>query len=147
MSIGTLILRLVLAIILVLICVPVLWFCLTAFEPEVLLYQAGRIAGNRPYCIVVSDKDRSMQYKEVAKRSDLTFGALTVHLFRGGSSGPFADTYYSLLILGNPDELRNWSKLYLNFQSDVVPTQTSLVRKEPRSLCTPVIDFSKSVPY
>jgi ABC-type glycerol-3-phosphate transport system permease component len=147
MSIGTLILRLVLAIILVLICVPVLWFCLTAFEPEVILYQARRTAANRPYCIAVSDKDRPMQYKEVMKRSDLTFGALTAHVYWGGSYGPFADTYYSLLILKNPDEIRNWSKLYLNFRSDVVPTQTSLFRKDPRSLCTPVIDFSKSVPY
>jgi hypothetical protein len=142
MSIGTLILRFVQASILVLIAAPVLWLCFTGLEPEVILFQASRIADSRPYCIVVADKDHSERYKQVTKRSDLTFNALAVHTYGG-----FAGEYYSLLILGYPDEMRNWSKFYLNFRSDVVETQSSIYRKTPRSLCTPVTGFAKSVSY
>ena len=144
MRVSRLIFRIVLAIILILISIPLLWGSLTAFEPEIILYQAKRIAGDRPYCIVVSDTDRPFHYKSMRTRSDLTFGALAVRTDWGGSSGPYQETYYSLLILRDPDEIRNWSKLYLNFESDANPTQSSLFHVDFRRLCTPVIDFAKS---
>lgn len=142
--------RLALAIVLVLICTPLLWLCLTAFEPEVVLYQAERIADNRPYCIAVTNG--GVEYNAVRNRSELTFHALKVRLQSGGSGyySLFADTYYALLILKNPDdrfEIKNWSKLYLNFQSDVGPTQSSIYHKDPARFCKPVVDFSNSIPY
>jgi hypothetical protein len=133
-------------LLLVLICIPLLWGCLTAFEPEVILFQAGRIAGDRPYCIVISDKDRnSSEYKVPASRSDLTYSALTARFFRLGGAGDRAETYFALLILADPNEMRNWSKLYLNFESDVEPTQMSLFRRDISKLCTPVVHFAKSI--
>ena len=143
MRIRKLLFRLALAIVVV----PVMWICLTIFEPEVILFQAMRIAGDRPYCIVVADKDQHFTYKVTVRRSDLTFSALTTQLLWGGSGGPFAETYYSLLILKNPDEIRNWSKLYLNFESDVEPAQSSLAHKDISKFCTPVVDFAKSISY
>jgi hypothetical protein len=143
MRIGRLIFRVVLTIIVI---VPLAWFCLTAFEPEVILYQAQRIAGERPYCIVVADTNHPFRYKEIKNRNDLTYSALAVHMDWGGSSGPFAETYYSLLILKDPNEVRNWSKRYLNFESDVIPTQTSLYRMDLGKLCTPAVNFAKLVP-
>jgi hypothetical protein len=148
MSIGTLILRLVQAIILILICIPLLWGCLTAFEPEVILFQAGRIAGDRPYCIAVSDRDRNLpSYKVAENRSDLTYSALITHVDYSGSGAPKASGYYALLILKNPDEMRNWSKLHLNFESDVNPLEGSIFRRDISKLCTPVVDFAKSIRY
>jgi hypothetical protein len=79
----------------------------------------------RPYCIVVYDQDHPLtSHKVAAKRSDLTYSGLVTHLSWGGSgaSNGMADNYYAILILKNPDEMRNWSKLYLNFENDVVPT-------------------------
>jgi hypothetical protein len=146
MSVGRFVFRLALAIALVLICVPLLWLLLSAFfEPDIVLYQAKRIAGDRPYCIVVSDKSRVMEYREVSNRAELTYNALTTRLDRGGSDGPFAETYYSLLVLKNPDEIRNWSKRLLNFKNDVDPIQESLFRKDLRKLCTPVVNFAGTV--
>jgi hypothetical protein len=148
MSIGTLILRFVQAIILISTCISLLWGCLTAFEPEVILFQAGRIADDRPYCILVDDKDRNLQeYKVAVNRSSLSFSALTTRLDWEGSGGPFAENYYALLILKNPNEIRNWSKLRLNFESDVEPTQWSVFRKDMSKLCTPVVDFAKTIRY
>jgi hypothetical protein len=144
MRIRTLFFRLVLAVILI----PVIWLCLIMFEPEVILFQAMRIASDRPYCIVVADHDHNLaEYKVAVRRGDLTFSALTTHLDWGGSGGPFADTYYSLLILENPHEVRNWSKFYLNFESDVEPMQSSLVHTDIGKLCTPVVNFAKSIRY
>jgi hypothetical protein len=145
MRMGTSIFRLALVAILTTISIALLWLCLTVFEPDVILFQAERIAGDRPYCVVVSDKDRAFQYNVAVNRSDLTYSALTTRLDWGGSAGSLAETYYSLLILKNPDEIRNWSKLYLNFESDAVPTQTSLVRNDLRKLCTPVADFGRYI--
>jgi|SRR5580704_1039116 ABC-type glycerol-3-phosphate transport system permease component len=146
MRIGKLIFRLILAGVLILICIPLIWLCLTAFEPEVILFQAKRIAGDRPYCIVVDDKDRNLQkYKVAVNRSDLTHSALTARVDWGGSGGPKVENYYALLILKNPNEIRNWSKLHLNFENDVVPTQSSLFREDINRLCTPIVDFAKSI--
>jgi hypothetical protein len=148
MRIGKLIFRVILAVVLILICIPLIWLCLTLLEPEVILFQARRIAGDRPYCIVVDDKDRnSQEYKVAVKRSDLTFSALTARFFRLGGAGGRAENYYALLILRNPNEIRNWSKLYLNFENDVAPLQMSLVGKDIEKLCTPIVDFSKSIRY
>jgi hypothetical protein len=80
-------------------------------------------------------------------RSNLTYSALTTRVAWGGSGGPRAEIYYALLILKNPNEIRNWSKLHLNFESDVEPMQTSLVHKDISKLCTPVVDFAKSIRY
>jgi hypothetical protein len=148
MRIGKLIFRVILAVVLTLISIPLIWLCLTLFEPEVILFQARRIAGDRPYCIVVNDKDRNEQEYEVAvNRSDLTFIALTARFFRLGGAGDRAWNYYALLILRNPDEVRNWSKLYLNFENDVRPMQVSLVGKDINKLCTPIVGFAKSIRY
>ena len=138
--------RLILAALATILAIPIAWGLLTAFEPTVVLYQAQRIAGERPYCIVVADIDHPFRYKQVRSRSDLTYSAFAVRMSWGGSSGPFAGTYYSLLILKNPNEVRNWSKLYLNFKSDVKPLQTSLYRRDPETFCTPVVGFAKLVP-
>jgi ABC-type glycerol-3-phosphate transport system permease component len=146
--IGKWIFRFILAVVLILVCIPLIWLCLTLFEPEVILFQARRIAGDRPYCIVVNDKDRnSQEYKVAVSRSDLTFSALTARFSRFGGAGDRAENYYSLLILRNSNEIRNWSKLYLNFESDVVPLQMSLVGKDINKLCTPIVDFAKSIRY
>ena len=119
MRIGKLIFRLILAGVLILICIPLIWLCLTAFEPEVILFQVNR--------------------------SDLTHSALTARVDWGGSGGPKVENYYALLILKNPNEIRNWSKLHLNFENDVVPTQSSLFREDINRLCTPIVDFAKSI--
>jgi hypothetical protein len=148
MRIGKLISRIVLAAVLVLICIPLCWLCLTVFEPEVILFQARRIAGDRPYCIVVTDNDRNLPaYKVAENRNDLTYSALAVSFFRLGGAGDRAFTYYALLILKNPSEIRNWSKLRLNFENDVEPLQGSLVGKDINKLCAPVVDFAKSIRY
>lgn len=137
----------ILAIILTPICVALIWLCLTVFEPSVILYQAERIAGDRPYCIVVAAPERPLQYRKISNRSDLTYSALTVRVDTGGSIGPIAETYYALLIMGNPVEVRNWSKRYLNFERDVEPMQSSLADRNPYDLCKPAADFAKAVPW
>jgi hypothetical protein len=146
MHIGKLIFRVIPAMVLIIVGIPLIWLCLTLFEPEVILFQASRIAGDRPYCIVVSDKDRNLpEYKVAANRGDLTFSALTARFFRLGGAGDRAETYYSLLILRNPNEVRNWSKLRLNFENDVVPIQMSLIGKDINKLCIPIVDFAKFI--
>lgn len=143
MRIGRLIFGGILAIIVI---IPLGWGCATAFEPQVMLYRAQSIAGERPYCIVVADNDRPFRYREVKNRSDLTYGALVVHGYWGGSGpGPKIDAYYSLLILRNPHEVRNWSKRYLTFESDVIPTQSSIYGVDLGKLCVPVVNFAKRV--
>jgi hypothetical protein len=143
MNVGTLIFRIFLAI----ISIPLLWICLTAFEPEIVLFQAKRIAGDRPYCIVVFDTRPNLPtYKAAVNRSELTFSALVAHVYwLGGSGAGRPDTYYALLILKNPDEMRNWSKLYLNFENDVEPTQSSVYRRDFNKICTPVGDYASSI--
>jgi hypothetical protein len=86
-----------------------------------------------------------MEYREVSNRAELTYNALTTRLDWGGSVGPFAETYYSLLVLKNPDEIRDWSKRFLKFKNDVDPNQESLFRKNTRKLCTPVVNFTGTV--
>jgi hypothetical protein len=134
-----------LVILLISICIPLLWLSLSAFEPSIVLFQARRIAGDRPYCIVVPDKYGLWKYNTVLNSSDLTFTALTTSVDWGGSGGPKDETYYSLLILKNPDEIKNWSKSYLNWESDVNPMQMSLFRKDLKRLCTPVVNFAGTV--
>jgi hypothetical protein len=148
MRVRTLIFRIFLAIILISIAIPLLWLCLSWFTPEVILYQANRIANGRPYCIVVPDEyNQFSKYHEAVNRGDLEYSALTTHLLWGGSgaSDGMAENYYSLLILQNPDEIRNWSKFYLNFERDVNPLQMSLVHVDFRRLCTPIVGFAKAV--
>lgn len=140
-------LKISLAVVLVLLCIPPIWILLSVFESEILLYQAERIAGSRPYCIVVSDKDRPLQYKTATQKADLSYTELTTHLSWGGSSGPFADTYYALLVLQHPEDIRNWSKRSLNFKDDVNPMQSSLYQRDLSKLCTPVVNFAASIQH
>jgi ABC-type glycerol-3-phosphate transport system permease component len=124
-----------------LIFIPIGWLLLSAFESSVVLYQAKRIAGGRPYCIVVSDKDHPMQYKEVTQEEQLSYSNMTTRLSWGGSSGPFVESYYALLILQNPEDVRNWSKISLNFKDDVDLMQSSLYRRKIGKLCSPAVNF------
>jgi len=137
--------RLVIATILILLCVPLLWLSLAAFEPSIVLFQAKRIAGNRPYCIVVPVKGGLWKYKTVLNRSELTYTALTTTVDWGGSGGPKDETYFSLLVLGNPPYVMNWSKRYLNWERDVNWMQVSLYHVDPTRLCTPIVDFAGTV--
>jgi hypothetical protein len=145
---GKLISRTIQVTILAFICIVLAWLCLTVLEPEVILYQARRIAGDRPYCIVVTDNDRNLPaYKVAESRNDLTYSALAVSYLRLGGAGDRAETYYALLILQNPSEITNWSKLRLSFENDVEPLQMSLVGKDINKLCMPIVDFAGSIRY
>ena len=134
-------LRLSLAGLLSMACIPLFWLLLSAFEPYVLLYQARRIAEDRPYCIAVTDK--GLQYKQVTKRGQLSYSRLVATVFYGGSGRytVYAGTYYALLVLGEPNELKNWSKYSLDFD-DADPMAGGLYRQDPWKFCPPVAGFS-----
>ena len=126
-----------------LLCVPLVWILLTCFETDIVLYQASRIADGRPYCIVVSDKNKEFSYKEATRRTDLSYTGLTTHLIYGGSGGPYADTFYALLVLQKPDEIRNWSKLLLDFEDDA--QQVGFDRRKSSKLCDPAAKFVEHI--
>ena len=90
-------------------CIPALWMLLSCFESQIVLFQAARVAGNRLYCIVVPENGPPFNYREVKSQSELSYFNLTTYLDQGGTSGPFAETYYALLILQKPDDVWNWS--------------------------------------
>ena len=127
--------------------IPCIWAVFSAFEPEIMLYQAERIAGDRPYCIVVSDKNREMTYKEVTSKSELTFNNLTTTLNWGGSGDPMGKVYYALLIMRNPDDVWNWSKTVMDFKDDVQLHQWSLYKRDYTSFCNARSDFAKMIPF
>jgi hypothetical protein len=84
-------LQIILATVLSLAFIPVVWALFSAFEADIALYQASRIAGAKPYCIVVADKDHPSRYLEVTHKRQPSYPSLTVPLLGGGSKGPFAD--------------------------------------------------------
>jgi ABC-type glycerol-3-phosphate transport system permease component len=119
------------AIAIVVLGVPLIWLLLSAFEPEVLIFQAWRIAGNRPYCIAVPDMnyDSEMRYKRVTNRKELTWHSLTTRVDFWGSGAPMSEFYYAILVLNDPNETRNWSKFQLNFESDIDPHQSGVMHE------------------
>ena len=127
-------------------CIPVLWILLTAFfEPQLVLFQAKRIAGDRPYCIAVPDKEPPFEYKEVKSHVELSYSNLTTHLWWGGSSGPFAQSYYAILVLRQPDDVWNWSKRFLDFRDDVNLLQFSMYKRNFTTFCHAVVGFGSRV--
>jgi len=126
-------------------CIPLLWLICSAFEPQVIVWQAKRIASGRPYCIVVSDPDHPFKYREVRRMSELKYSRLTTRLDWGGSIGPVAETYYALLILQKPDDVWNWSKRYLNFRDDVQLSQFSLYKQDFTKFCIPTTGFAERI--
>ena len=124
------------------------WICLTTIEPEVILFQASRIAKSRPYCIAVFDVSATpMRYKRATSRNDLTYNHLLVRSMWGGSgrANGSSENYYALLLLKDPDTTLNWSKTYLNFESDVNPLQMSVLHTDFNKVCPPVVDFNHTI--
>jgi hypothetical protein len=97
-----------------------LWW---AGGPFFVAYRAAKIAGDRPYCILVSNHDKYSNdlYEMVSRRSQLSFPRLTAKLENsGGSRGLYYTTNYALLVLDQPREYLNWSFRALDFRHDAL---------------------------
>jgi hypothetical protein len=96
-------------------------FILTCFLAVVLVltchqlvvaYRAQKIAGERPYCILVPSYD-DRQYETATRRSQLSFTSMRAGyslrggVIRGGSG--YYTTDHALLVLDDPREYLNWS--------------------------------------
>jgi hypothetical protein len=129
-----------------------------ASSPFFVAYKATKIAGDRPYCIMVTNKsDRSNDlYDTVSRRSQLAFYNLTARLEHNWGSGRafVYTTNYALLVLDRPREYRNWSFSALDFVNDALINVThghdvhgktiSIMKFE---LCAPKPDFVASLKW
>jgi hypothetical protein len=117
-------------------------------------YQAAKIAGGRPYCILVSNHDERSNdlYETVSRQSQLSFPHLTAKLENsGGSRGLNYVTNYALLVLDQPREYLNWSFRAMNFVHEpLINIVHGTKNNKPVELteftpCMPKSDFVRSL--
>ena len=125
-----------------------------AGSPFFVAYWAAEIAGDRLYCIMVSNHDdrSSKLYQTVTQRSQLSMPRLTAKLeHTWGSRGFYHATNYALLVLDEPREYLNWSFRSLNFKREAPINIThGTIKNKPVALmqfepCTPQPNFSGSL--
>jgi hypothetical protein len=80
-------------------------------------YRAENIAGDRPYCILLTSDAASPIYETATQRSQLSFTRMRG---RYGSRGGYFTSNHAILVLDDPREFLNWSYRAENFVRDPV---------------------------
>ena len=111
----------------------------------VVRYRAERIAGDRPYCILVPKLGGS-EYEPATRNGQLSFMNMrAIYTLTTGSRGGFYETHHALLVVDNPperDKLRDymyWSYRAENFLPNAMSQSTRF------DSCIPKANFAATL--